>query len=171
MVEESGRSAEDEVGGPGDVAAVEILAPRLRQQRILISQKAAIAKDAAVAENGQRYRLTLIAGGVFKRQIQRAEIVGLHEDGLCGEGVDRAFGAGQSRVRIASEDRLHRVVAAQGEERFGGGHGDAFRVGSGQDVDDGVRPRRIDCGLHGMEGPGRRNCQFAIGGEERGGEY
>src|ERR1017187_9839881 len=88
-------------------------------------------------------------------------------NGLRGEGIGGAFGTREAGVGIVGEDGGERVVAAEGEKRFGAGDDDSFLVDSGLDVDHGVGRGGIDGGLHGLVLALGADRQFAVRGGER----
>ena len=67
--------AKNEVNMPRDVAALEVMAATIGENRILPAEKPAVAKHHAVAINADGQRLAHGSGGVFKRDVFRREIV------------------------------------------------------------------------------------------------
>ena len=75
MLEKGAACAEDEIHMACDVAVLKILAATIQKNCVLPTQKAAVAKDNAVAVNSHGQSLTDRASGIFKGNILGGEIV------------------------------------------------------------------------------------------------
>ena len=132
-----GRGAKDKIDVPGDVAILEILPAAIDQNRVLPAEKAAVAKDDAIALDANSQRLPYRAGRILKGEVLNREVVRVDESRRRTESADGlAIRADHVRVQVVGENRLLRIFTDQMHEPLFVLHVDEFFVDSRLDVDD-----------------------------------
>src|SRR5579872_3069818 len=146
-----GRS-EYKIGGPFDVAAVEIgpASRTAQEQNVLIPDDAAVRKNGPVTPDLQPYSLTRTETGVVAHgNVTHAKIVRRDPETVGSTRVDRiAIGRYLAGMIVIGEDRPLSILPDQRHMVLGGIQLQFLPVGSPFDIDRRIWRTLIQCRLH-----------------------
>ena len=119
-VEGGGGPAEKEIGRSGDRTVFDGVTAAVDEERVLIAEQTAAAKNGAVAVDADREGLALRrAGGVGEGEILQREVVGVEAHGGRTEGGGRfPVGSGIVVAELEGQDRFLRGLTDERDEAF-----------------------------------------------------